>query len=55
MRDAIPTATNGDNLQDKIKIGNTVFIVKQIFASKQSKQETWLSIITRAESLKIGQ
>jgi len=37
MKSTVLTATTGDNLQDEIKIGNTVFIVNQIFAPKQSK------------------
>jgi len=55
MSSTVLTEKKGDNLQDEVKIGNTVFIVNQIFAPKQSKQEAWLSIITRAESLKTGQ
>jgi hypothetical protein len=38
--------------QETIKIGKTVFIVNHIFTPKQTKQETWFNIITRAEGLK---
>ena len=38
--------------QETVKIGKTVFIVNHVFAPKQTKQEAWLSIITRAEGLK---
>ena len=38
--------------QETVKIGKTVFIVNHIFAPEQTKQEAWLSIITRAEGLK---
>jgi len=37
---------------ETIKIAKTVFIVNHVFEPKQSKQEAWLSIITRAEGLK---
>lgn len=43
-----------EKAQDTIKIGGTVFTVNQIFMSKQTKQEAWLTVITRAESLKTG-
>lgn len=55
MSSTVLTEKKGDNLQDEVKIGNTVFIVNHIFAPQQSKQEAWLSIITRSESLKTGQ
>jgi len=54
MKSTVLTATTGDNSQDEIKIGNTIFIVNHIFTEEQPKQEVWLSIITRAESLKTG-
>lgn len=43
-----------EKTQDTIKIGGTVFTVNHIFTEKQSKQEVWLAVITRAESLKTG-
>ena len=45
---------NAQKTQDAIKIGKTVFIINHVFESKQTKQEMWISIITRAESLKIA-
>ena len=38
--------------RETVKIGKTVFVVNHVFALAQSKQEAWLSIITRAEGLK---
>ena len=39
-------------IQETVKIGKTIFTVNHIFTPKQTKQEAWLSIITRAEGLK---
>ena len=38
--------------RETVKIGKTVFVVSHIFKHNQTKQEAWLSIITRAEGLK---
>ena len=39
-------------IQETVKIGKTIFTVNHIFTPNRTKQEAWLSIITRAEGLK---
>lgn len=52
MKNDLTTRAVPQKTKYTVKIGKTVFIVSHVFEPNQTRQDVWLSIITRAEGLK---